>query len=108
MHASFLRGPTDVSCIASGTTMTLLAVIVYRTSASAARGESTPGLMSGHGVVQPGAGASSTQSATRGSLRERPHAEGRRCGCPSMRWLSLIHISEPTRQAEISYAVFCL
>src|SRR5665213_381217 len=23
-------------------------------------------------------------------------------------WLSLIHISEPTRQAEISYAVFCL
>ena len=24
------------------------------------------------------------------------------------RWLSLIHISEPTRQAEISYAVFCL
>src|SRR5674476_1564750 len=25
-----------------------------------------------------------------------------------LRWLSLIHISEPTRQAEISYAVFCL
>src|SRR5665213_930184 len=25
-----------------------------------------------------------------------------------VRWLSLIHISEPTRQAEISYAVFCL
>ena len=24
------------------------------------------------------------------------------------RSLSLIHISEPTRQAEISYAVFCL
>src|SRR5674476_1441530 len=24
------------------------------------------------------------------------------------RYLSLIHISEPTRQAEISYAVFCL
>src|SRR5674476_1333515 len=24
------------------------------------------------------------------------------------RFLSLIHISEPTRQAEISYAVFCL
>ena len=23
-------------------------------------------------------------------------------------WLSLIHISEPTRQATISYAVFCL
>src|SRR5674476_1620763 len=28
----------------------------------------------------------------------------KRSGCP----LSLIHISEPTRQAEISYAVFCL
>src|SRR5674476_1348427 len=26
----------------------------------------------------------------------------------SIRILSLIHISEPTRQAEISYAVFCL
>ena len=25
-----------------------------------------------------------------------------------IRGLSLIHISEPTRQAEISYAVFCL
>ena len=25
-----------------------------------------------------------------------------------MQLLSLIHISEPTRQAEISYAVFCL
>ena len=25
-----------------------------------------------------------------------------------MNYLSLIHISEPTRQAEISYAVFCL
>ena len=25
-----------------------------------------------------------------------------------MYMLSLIHISEPTRQAEISYAVFCL
>src|SRR5678810_796916 len=27
---------------------------------------------------------------------------------PSILYLSLIHISEPTRQAEISYAVFCL
>src|SRR5674476_843795 len=27
---------------------------------------------------------------------------------PKMEKLSLIHISEPTRQAEISYAVFCL
>ena len=26
----------------------------------------------------------------------------------SVEYLSLIHISEPTRQAEISYAVFCL
>src|SRR5678810_1479530 len=30
----------------------------------------------------------------------------RRPGAPDT--LSLIHISEPTRQAEISYAVFCL
>src|SRR5678810_550407 len=29
-------------------------------------------------------------------------------GQPAIRYLSLIHISEPTRQAEISYAVFCL
>src|SRR5678809_1232445 len=28
--------------------------------------------------------------------------------CGTLVWLSLIHISEPTRQAEISYAVFCL
>ena len=26
----------------------------------------------------------------------------------ALMYLSLIHISEPTRQAEISYAVFCL
>src|SRR5678810_1357614 len=32
---------------------------------------------------------------------------GSSCG-RSSRPLSLIHISEPTRQAEISYAVFCL
>src|SRR5665213_484798 len=33
-----------------------------------------------------------------------------RVGAKTMGWfiLSLIHISEPTRQAEISYAVFCL
>ena len=29
-------------------------------------------------------------------------------GCVLPAGLSLIHISEPTRQAEISYAVFCL
>src|SRR5674476_1633108 len=28
-------------------------------------------------------------------------------GCLAVLILSLIHISEPTRQAEISYAVFC-
>src|SRR5674476_353623 len=33
----------------------------------------------------------------------------RHCGVPDdVIFLSLIHISEPTRQAEISYAVFCL
>ena len=32
-----------------------------------------------------------------------------RCDKCDVGWgLSLIHISEPTRQAEISYAVFCL
>src|SRR5674476_312022 len=50
-----------------------------------------------------------------GSLARRHN----RCGKPNCRchdeppqmhgpYLSLIHISEPTRQAEISYAVFCL
>src|SRR5665213_4383191 len=34
-----------------------------------------------------------------------PHSE---IDAPSVDILSLIHISEPTRQAEISYAVFCL
>ena len=29
-------------------------------------------------------------------------------GLKAQGYLSLIHISEPTRQAEISYAVFCL
>src|SRR5678809_1703457 len=35
------------------------------------------------------------------------HALSRRCA-HTAEILSLIHISEPTRQAEISYAVFCL
>ena len=29
-------------------------------------------------------------------------------GCPDADFLSLIHISEPTRRTPISYAVFCL
>ena len=33
---------------------------------------------------------------------------GREFGSLGKQVLSLIHISEPTRQAEISYAVFCL
>src|SRR5665213_2823707 len=37
----------------------------------------------------------------RTSLTGNPHR-------PTVGGLSLIHISEPTRQAEISYAVFCL
>src|SRR5674476_299291 len=38
------------------------------------------------------------------------HASHWTCGSLSaiLLYLSLIHISEPTRQAEISYAVFCL
>src|SRR5674476_878119 len=38
-------------------------------------------------------------------VRRRPRATA---APPPTRDLSLIHISEPTRQAEISYAVFCL
>src|SRR5674476_1034853 len=45
-------------------------------------------------------------------LYERSSAEGETVKfascCPPAAILSLIHISEPTRQAEISYAVFCL
>src|SRR5674476_1138617 len=35
-------------------------------------------------------------------------ADAERRSAGALRALSLIHISEPTRQAEISYAVFCL
>ena len=35
-------------------------------------------------------------------------ADLKAAGAVSLKALSLIHISEPTRQAEISYAVFCL
>src|SRR5678809_570719 len=35
-------------------------------------------------------------------------AEQQVCKDAGIQHLSLIHISEPTRQAEISYAVFCL
>src|SRR5674476_1074165 len=38
------------------------------------------------------------------AVRESPFMRG----CRPTVSLSLIHISEPTRQAEISYAVFCL
>src|SRR5678809_493798 len=47
--------------------------------------------------------------ASRSSAKIR--VPGSRYGTPlslGMSYLSLIHISEPTRQAEISYAVFCL
>src|SRR5674476_617487 len=41
--------------------------------------------------------------------RQQPVATDLRRVVTAMRMsLSLIHISEPTRQAEISYAVFCL
>src|SRR5665213_4128484 len=40
-----------------------------------------------------------------GRGRRGPRRRGLRHRAPD---LSLIHISEPTRQAEISYAVFCL
>ena len=42
------------------------------------------------------------------SLKERCEAYKKKVGSGTNIELSLIHISEPTRQAEISYAVFCL
>src|SRR5665213_1898280 len=44
-----------------------------------------------------------TATATVGGGDGSGHGAGKTLFC-----LSLIHISEPTRQAEISYAVFCL
>src|SRR5678810_1473753 len=56
--------------------------------------------------------------AEQSRARRHPHADGcvrararAECGMrlhARLMKLSLIHISEPTRQAEISYAVFCL
>eukprot|EP01017_Pseudomicrothorax_dubius_P046482 TRINITY_DN8193_c0_g1_i1.p1 TRINITY_DN8193_c0_g1~~TRINITY_DN8193_c0_g1_i1.p1 ORF type:complete len:157 (+),score=11.93 TRINITY_DN8193_c0_g1_i1:64-534(+) len=43
-----------------------------------------------------------------GTLPKRPRMRKHRSECSCNLFLSLIHISEPTRQAEISYAVFCL
>src|SRR5674476_723032 len=40
--------------------------------------------------------------------QEFPQVAGRPPELEGVECLSLIHISEPTRQAEISYAVFCL
>src|SRR5678809_72131 len=37
-----------------------------------------------------------------------PCTQSSDCAIDQQECLSLIHISEPTRQAEISYAVFCL
>src|SRR5665213_4426168 len=41
-------------------------------------------------------------------LRSRVKDNAERLDILTAVYLSLIHISEPTRQAEISYAVFCL
>src|SRR5674476_471272 len=92
--------PTQVSIWAmamrSATTVTTL---------TAARGAVRPGdpdvpsVAVTHGRNLGGAGCAHGQAA---GVRP-PHRRG--AGHP---FLSLIHISEPTRQAEISYAVFCL
>src|SRR5674476_1159215 len=51
-------------------------------------------------------------SAASDVYKRQPHRRGDRLPLPDGhrpgRDLSLIHISEPTRQAENSYAVFCL
>src|SRR5678809_191276 len=44
----------------------------------------------------------------RNDQRSPDHHHRRASWCDTCLRLSLIHISEPTRQAEISYAVFCL
>src|SRR5665213_3538298 len=78
------------------------------------------------------AGSGSAQASSKAAANSLPHGVSRRPrprgarsaagpryrelseitspSAPSRLWwnLSLIHISEPTRQAEISYAVFCL
>ena len=53
-----------------------------------------------------------TSSPFERMMKEKPRrqspAENRPPSGSACCGLSLIHISEPTRQAEISYAVFCL
>src|SRR5674476_1524573 len=62
------------------------------------RSEATPQLPATAQADQP-------NSAT--AVSTTPHRDRESRMWPVVR-LSLIHISEPTRQAEISYAVFCL
>src|SRR5660397_276461 len=52
-----------------------------------------------------------TRTTPKSSCPESLSAFGVRywmCRCPPISYLSLIHISEPTRLRRISYAVFCL
>ena len=42
------------------------------------------------------------------TLQRLPSSSGAEVGRTQIKYLSLIHISEPTRQEAISYAVFCL
>src|SRR5674476_1642388 len=60
----------------------------------------------GHGVDKTGVIAPEAMSRTVAQAREYA-TQCSQLGVERVR-LSLIHISEPTRQAEISYAVFCL
>ena len=53
--------------------------------------------------------AEATTKALKGDERKAFMSGCLKAGAPAGgKALSLIHISEPTRQAEISYAVFCL
>src|SRR5678809_1305090 len=67
--------------------------------------------------VERGSGRSRRAAIVRGAWWGRLLLDWTRFGLGNHLWidsltwdpeLSLIHISEPTRQAEISYAVFCL
>src|SRR5665213_3748431 len=69
------------------------------------RGNVDLGLRAGRDI---GLSARREAALEQSAARHRGHGAGSYDGNCRNQSLSLIHISEPTRQAEISYAVFCL
>ena len=68
--------------------------------------EATAGMMGSYGL--PGGYGALAASAEQEEALRPFHTIVQPLWKRSVPGLSLIHISEPTRQAEISYAVFCL